>query len=267
MKAKRYHLLATITGLLLCLVLLVPAAQAKETLQFSASAQINDTLGQKALDVFTAQSGIAVDLYVSTSEAAVYRLMNEFSDLAASVRPLYYRHKESGYVEIPFCHDPLAIIANRSCNIDNLTDAQLRGIFNKTITNWKAVGGPDRPITVIVPGKGTAAYKNFDALAMQRSEILYDYMSYQSTRVIEAVQQFPSAISFIGQGAIAGLDGLRVIKINNVAPRDAGYPYMQTFYFVTKGKPVGPAKKFIDFIRSEKGLALLRDKGVMPIAP
>ncbi|MBI9085779.1 MAG: substrate-binding domain-containing protein [Desulfobacterales bacterium] len=266
MKAKRHHLLATITGLLLCLVLLVPAVQAKQTLQFSASAQINDTLGQKALNAFTAQSGIAVDLYVSTSEAAVYRLMNEFSDLAASVRPLYYRHKESGYVEIPFCNDPLAVITNTTCNIDNLTEAQLRGIFSKTITNWKAVGGPDKPITVIVPGKGTAAYKNFDSLAMKRSEILYDYMSYQSTRVIEAVQQLPYSISFIGQGATAAQDGLRIVKINDVAPRDASYPYMQTFYFVTKGNPAGAAKKFIDFIRSDKGLSLLKETGVMPIA-
>ena len=267
MEAKRHHLLATITGLLLCLVLLIPAAQAKQTLQLSCSAQINNTLGQKTLDAFTAQSGIPVDLYVSTSAAAVYRLMNEFSDLAASVRPLYYRHKESGYVETAFCNDPIAVITNASCKIGNLTEVQLRGIFSKTITNWQEVGGPDKPITVIVPGKGTAAFKNFDSMVMKRNEILYDFMSYQSTKVIEAVKQLPYAISFIAQGAAADQDGLQIVKINNISPRDDNYPYLQTFYFVTKGEPAGAAKKFIHFMRSEKGLALMKAKGVIPIVP
>ena len=265
MKAKHLHFLATVTGLLLCLALMVPAAQAKSALRLSCSAQINDTLGQKALDTFTAQSGIPVELYVSTSGAAVYRLMNEFSDLAASVRPLYYRHKESGYVEIAFCNDPIAVIANSSCKVGNLTHDQLRGIFNKRITSWKEVGGPDKPITVIVPGKSTAAFKNFDALVMRRSEILYDFMSYKSTRVIEAVQKLPYAISFIAQGAVSGQTGLNRIEIDGVLPGNSDYPYMQTFYFVTKGEPAGAAKEFIDFIRSEKGIAMMKAKGVLPI--
>ena len=266
MKPKRHLLLSSVMGLLLCLVLVVPAAQAKESLRLSCSAQINETLGQKTLDAFTAHSGIPVDLYVSTSGAAVYRLMNEFSDLAASVNSLYYRHKESGYVEIAFGNDPIAVIANESCGIGGLSKDQLRAIFNKTVTNWKDVGGPDKPITVIVPGKGTAAFKNFDNMVMERSEILYDFMSYQSTRVIEAVQKLPYAISFIAQGAASGHGDLKILSIDGLAPADGRYPYVQTFYFVTKGEPGGAAKKFIDFMQSEKGLALMKAKGVLPVS-
>lgn len=264
MKAKRHSLVSSAFGLLLCLILSVAAAQAKESLRLSCSAQINQTLGQKSLDAFTAHSGIPVELYVSTSGAAVYRLMNEFSDLAASVHPLYYRHRESGYVQVAFGNDPIAVIANESCGIADLSQDQLRAVFSKTVTNWKEVGGPDKPITVIVPGKGTAAYKNFDAMVMKRSEILYDFMSYQSTRVIEAVQKLAYAVSFIAQGAAAGQPGLKMLSINGLVPGSADYPYVQTFYFVTKGEPAGAAGKFIDFMQSEKGLALMKAKGVLP---
>jgi phosphate transport system substrate-binding protein len=241
-------------------------ANAQETLKYSCAAQIYDAFGQERLDAFTKETGIKVEAYVSSSGSAVYRLMNGFSDLASTTRPLYYRHKESGYVEIPFCRDPIAIIAHVSCTVRDITAAQVQGIFSGEIKNWKELGGPDQPVTVIVPGKETGAYKNFDRLAMERKEILYDFMSYQSTMVIEAVKRFPWSVSFISLGATNTKAATKTLTINGLDPKDKDYPYYQIFYFVVKGEPGGLEKKFIDFALSDKGKEIIKQKGMVPVS-
>lgn len=242
------------------------AANAEETLRYSCSAQVFEAFGTDRLEAFTKETGIKVDLHVSSSGSAVYRLMNDYSDIASAARGLYYRQKDSGYIEIPFCKDPLAVITNTECPIDNITSEQLKGIFSKRITNWKEVGGQDQRILVIIPDKETGAYKNFERMVMEREEeILYDYTSFQSTMVLDAIESIPCGISFIAQGGLTAHKGVKAIKVNGLAPRDKDYPYSQTFYYITKGEPAGPVKAFIDFTLSEKGIAIMKEKGIVPI--
>lgn len=242
----------------------IPAG-AEDTLRYSASAQIYEAFGQLRLNAFTQETGIEVDLFVCSSGSALHRLLSGVSDLASSTRGLYYRYKESGYMEIPFCKDPLAVIVNAENPVKGLTDLDVRRVFSKEVTNWREIGGPDAPIVVVVPGKGTAAYKNFDRLAMDRKEIQYDFMSNLSTQVIPAVEQFPLAISFISHGSAIEHPNVRAISVDGRSIKDADYPYFQTFYYFTQGAPSGAAKAFIDFTRSEKGVDLMKQKGMIPI--
>ena len=82
------------------------------TLRYSRSAQIYEVFGKEGLNAFTIESGIKVESYTSSSASAVYRLMNDFSDIASTTRELYRRHRDYGYVQIPFCKDPIAILTN-----------------------------------------------------------------------------------------------------------------------------------------------------------
>jgi phosphate transport system substrate-binding protein len=237
----------------------------EEVLRYSSSYQIYDALEKDMIEAFTKETGIRVDVYPSSSGSAVYRLMNDFSDIASTVRGLYYRHKESGYVEIAFCNDPLAIICNTANPVENITDLQVQNIFEKSITNWNELGGPDQPIIVIIPGKNTGAFKNFDKLAMKRKEIAYDYMSYHSTAIIDAVKSFPWSVSFISYGSAYDEENVKVLKVNNLNAVDKNYPYYQTFFYVTKGEPSGIVKQFIDFKRTDAGREIIKKKGMIPI--
>lgn len=266
MKQQPRFIMMSIILLLACmLVPFGPGANAQEKLEYACSAQVYEAFGMERLAAFQKQTGVEVDLYISSSRTAIYRLMNGFSDLASSTTPLYFRDQESGYVQKAFCKDPLAIIVNEKCPISNLKKSQIQAIFSKSLTNWKDFGGPNQEIMVIVPGKDTAAYKNFEDLAMNGKEIRHDYMSYQSTKVIEAVRNIPWSISFIAQGAVYNVTNIKKIFIDNLAPKDAGYPYFQTFYFVTKGNPSGKAKQFIDFCLSDPGIEIMKQKGMTPI--
>lgn len=240
-------------------------AMAQDSFKYSCSAQIFEAFGQDRLNAFTKETGIRVDLYVSSSGSAVYRLMNEFSDMASTTRGIYHRYVESGYVEIPFARDPLAVIVHKENSVKELSRDQIRKIFSREITNWKEVGGADQTILVVVPGTSTAAYKNFDRLAMESKEILYDFMTDRSTMAIQAVEAFPHAVSFITQGAMVENPRVKAVKIDSLSPKSPDYPYYQTFYYITRGEPKGPVKAFIDFTQSEQGLAIMKQKGMIPI--
>jgi len=240
-------------------------ASAQNTLNYSRSAQVSEAFGKEALDAFTKESGIKVKSHVSSSASAVYRLMNGFSDIASTTRELYRRHRDYGYVQIPFCKDPIAILTNAKNPVGDISESQLQEIFSGDITNWKDVGGPDQPIVVVVPGEDTGAYKNFARQVMKRKEVAYDLMTYRSTMAIDVVEHFPWSISAIAQGAAVDHKAVKVLKIDGRLPRDSDYPYQQIFYFITKGEPAGPAKALIDFVFSEKGIEIIKKKGMVPV--
>lgn len=245
--------------------------QAQDVLRASISSQIAEAYGKRILPMFEKKTGITVQLYVGPSETAIQRLANNFSDIAITAVSLPNELKESGFVEIPFCRDSLAVITNtqctltQPCNIDNLTLSQLRDIFSGRISNWKDLGGPDQRIITIVPGPETGEFKNFKQLVMRLKEIKYDFITYQSTMVIEGVKSIPGAISIIAQGAIPRDQTVKTIKIDGLAPTDKEYPIYLIFSFATKGTPGPLAQATINFALSEDGIQFMKERGMFPI--
>jgi len=237
-----------------------------DAVELSCSAQVYSAFAKDDLAAFTQTTGIGVNIFVGSSPSALNRLMNEVCDIAVTVGNLARRHSEYGYVERPFCIDPIAVITHPRVGVSSLTEVQLQGIFTGDITNWKTVGGPDQAIMVVMPGKSTGAYHNFRQLALKRSEIRYDLMAYQSTMVIATVENVPWSISFISMGAAAG-GNVSTVAIDGIAPGQANYPYTQTFNFVTRGLPKGAVKALIDFTFSDAGAGIIKSKNMTPLQP
>ncbi len=251
---------------LLYSVILSSAANTAETLRYSSSAQVREAFGPEGLKEFSRQTGIEIDLYVGSSASAVHRLMNDFSDIASTVERLDVQQSDDGYVEIPFCKAPLIVITNVQTPVENISTEQLQAIFSGVTTNWKELGGPDKQIVVVVPGKHTGAFKNFQQLALKRLDVKYDFMAYRSTDVVKLVHRLPWSISFISIGAHTINEAIKTIKVDELSPKDEKYPYYQIFSFVTRGEPGGTAKRFIDFAFSPTGQEIIRRNGMTPIS-
>lgn len=239
-------------------------SSAGDAISYSCSAQVYDAFEKERLDAFTEKSNIGVAVTICSSGTAISRLENDLSDVASTVIRLSPQYIEKGYVETMLCKDPLVVMAHPACAVDNLSEHQLRGIFSGEITNWKEVGGPDKQIVVVIPGKETGAYENFRQMVMRGEELAFDLESHISTLVIETTRRFPYSISFITYGAVDWKKlGLRELKINGVSPREKGYPYYQVYSFVSKGQPKGAVKTFIDYALDE-GRDIVTDKGMIP---
>ena len=256
-------------SLLLGAWVLVPAStvMAQEVVKYSCSNQVYAAFAKEHIEAFTNATGVKVDVKTASSGSCLYSLGRGFSDIASTARKLYHRHEVYGYKEFPVCKDPIAVIARKECGVDSITEEQLQDIFAGVITNWREVGGADLPVMIIVPGKDTAAHKNFRRQVMKRQDIEHDFMAYDSTMVIEAVKHFPcGAVSFISQGAAMHHKELKTLKIDGLSPTVKDYPYYQIFYLVTKQEPEGNLKKFIDFAYSGEGSKIIKNYGMVPIA-
>jgi phosphate transport system substrate-binding protein len=250
-----------------CVVFSSTIVFAQEAFTYSCSNQIYKAFEKENLEAFTKATGINVSVYTASSQSAVNRLIHGYSDIASTAREMYHRHTDYGYEQIPICKDPLAVIAKKTCQMENISEEDLRGIFSGEITNWKEVGGADLPVMVIVPDENTAANKNFRRLIMKDKEINHDFITYDSTMVLEAIKYFPcGAISFISRGAAIKYEEIAAIKINGLSPSDKDYPYFQTFYYVTKGVPSDNAKKLIDFTTTGKGREIIQKNGMLPLS-
>lgn len=267
MKRRSISALAIVIAVAIISVGLPSLSIAQEQLKYSCSNQVFKSLDKEKADAFSKATGIKVRIFTSSSRSATYRLMSGYSDIASTARAIDEGGQNRGYTQIPICKDPLSVVANAACGIENLTVKQLVEIFSGKASNWKDVGGADLPITVIVPSRDSAANINFQRQVMQHNEIEYDFMAYDSTMVIEAVKFFPcGAVAFVSQGAAIHHTLIRTIKIDGKMPTDPSYPYYQTFYYVTKGEPTGLIKQFIDFSFSDTGEQLIRKNGMIPIA-
>ena len=131
----RLSCLVTLTTLLAATLVFhnVGRICAKEAFKYSCSAQVYQAFENERLDTYTEKTGIAVQLTVDSSYMSFLRLMNGLSDIASTAERLSRVHKEIGFVETPFCKDPLAVITNSQCTVRNLTDEQLRDIFSGAI--------------------------------------------------------------------------------------------------------------------------------------
>jgi len=238
------------------------AAAVPRPLDFACSAQVYEALGEEVLTAFTTETGIEINLYVSSSKTAISRVETNFAELATSTTRLYRQHSDYGYAEMIFARDPLVVFTNSDNAVNSLTQAEIQSIFTGGVNNWKDFGGMDEFIVTIIPGKQTGSYKNFKALFMEGRDISYDFMAYKSSRVVEAARRIPYMISFITRAAVANDPKIKILSVDGVPPASSAYPYFETFSFVTKGEPAGAAKKFIDFIMTGKGKAMLEKKGL-----
>ena len=241
----------------------VENARAGDVIKYSCSAQIYEALEKKRIEAFTQRTGVNVDVHVCSSPTAVNWLRHGYSDIAATARRLYPRHKQYGYYETIFSKDPVAVIVNKQNSMTDIAEDVLQDIFAGEITNWKELGGPDKPIIVVLPAAYTASYKNFSRNVMHRKKMKWDLRSRLSSSVIDLVERFPWAISFVAEGA-AVRHQVKIVKVDGRSPLDMGYPHYQVFSFVTKGKPTGAVKEFVDDLLSGPGKKIMKKMGVMP---
>ena len=240
-------------------------AEAAESLALSCSAQVYEVLKGETLAVFTQKTGIKVQASVSTSDAAVSRLTLGLSDAAAVAGRLTLRCRSLGYLEHAFCRDALVVIGNAQVGVSNLSLNQLRDVFSGAVTNWSQLGGPDRPIRVIIPSRDSAAYRNFSRMVMGGLDMAYYAIAHRSTAAGDLARCVPWAVSFVNLAATRGRPkGIRIIKIEGLSPKDEEYPFLESFSLVTKGKPGKPVQELLEFLGSNEAARILLNRGVTP---
>jgi phosphate transport system substrate-binding protein len=163
----------------------------------------------------------------------------------------------------------IAIIANSSEGIKNLTLGEIKNIFTGQITNWKQVGGSDKPIKVIRTGEnhpGTLLFLEKDfmhAPITSQATVVYSF-----PEVVDYVAATVGSIGFVRIREIAespivkSNPGVQVISVGSVkstlpvypsreAVADRTYPLLRPYYIVYPEKAKKAVVQFADFLVSQ----------------
>jgi phosphate transport system substrate-binding protein len=128
-------------------------------------------------------------------------------------------------VEFKVAIDGIAIITHESNTVTVLTTAQLRGIYNGTITNWNQVGGPDRSIALYGRQSTSGTYAYFQEHVLKNGAYSPSMNGMTgNAAIVAAVQINEGAIGYVGIGYVESATGIDILDIKKDASSQAYSP-------------------------------------------
>ncbi len=185
------------------------------------------------------------------------------------------------YKEFVVGLDGLAVLVNKNNPVNNLTIEQLRDIFMAKITNWKEVGGEDRPIVLLSRESNSGTHMFFKEHVIRLNDekskdefSLKALLMPSSQAIVDEISQNPNAIGYVGIGFMESQTKTLLISakgtteffkptIENVML--GKYPISRPLYLYTNGEPTGIVKKFIDYTLSPEGQKVVVETDFVPI--
>jgi phosphate transport system substrate-binding protein len=209
--------------------------------------------------------GILIDVQGGGSSAGVMSAQTDTADIGMSSRNLKDEEKTLWYVEI--ARDGLAVIVHPDNPITDLTLQEVQDIYSGAISNWSQLGGKDAQIHVITREEGSGTRSAFESLVMAKIEINPRSIVQDSNGTVRMlVGDDANAIGYISLGLVntkvkaLKLDGVKASHDNVI---NGTYNLSRPFLFITHNEPTGDVKKFIDFVLSDAGKALLDREGLV----
>lgn len=237
----------------------------------------------------------------SGSDTGIRMLLAGELSFVQSSRPLkateLAQAKERGFAleQVPVAIDGIAFYVNRQVSVNSLNLSQLKRIFTGKITNWKALGGPNLPITPFSRNPQTSGTVEFVQERVLAGEPFGATVWVNNTTdSIRRVANTPGGIGFAsmsqvlgqksihplslsksagqtfispGSGAIQKQQNL-LLKINKDALADGSYPLTRQLFIVIKrdGKRDEQAGvAYVNFLLTQEGQQILEQAGFVPI--
>jgi len=169
----------------------------------------------------------------------------------------------------------LSFIVHPQNRIDNLTTKEIKDILIGRITNWKEVGGEDKPIHLIVrkskkSGIGLSAR---ETLFKNRDEDFYSKakMVKSSSFVREAVANDPLAFAIDNVMSSSRHKGIKLLKVDGIEPTKANilsnkYKMRQALYIYLPKNSSKLASQYAKFALSKEGQAVISKTGTANLA-
>ncbi len=245
----------------------VPAAAlADSQITAAGSTALLPLVKQSATDYSTKHPDVKISVSGGGSFVGIAQASSGAADLGDSdvVAP-----GNSGLVDHKVAVVGFAIAANPSAGVTNLSAKQIRDIFAGRVTNWKQVGGSDRPIVVINRPRSSGTRAVFTSTIMGVSQIAETGLTQDSSgAVIATVASTPGAVTYVALGYTKDKP-VNDIKIGGIAPTSANiqtgkYPIWSYEHIFTKGKARPDLESFIDFIAHNTDV--LAKLGYIPVS-
>lgn len=183
---------------------------------------------------------------------------------------------EADLMAVPIAKDGITIILNRLNPVASLSDDQIKAIYTGRIVNWRALGGPDRPITVVNKAEGRSTLELFLAhFKLKSRDIKAHTVIGENQQGIKTVAGNPNAIAYVSIGTAESETRLgspiKLLPMAGVAAtvahvRDGSYPLARRLNLVVLPKHNEVSKRFLSFAQSAAVHDLVREQFFVPLS-
>jgi len=214
---------------------------------------------------------IRVDLNPAPAKQVVENTRQGLVDVAFVGRGL--RAEESDLQGITFANDGLAFIVNPSNPIAALDEKQLVGLFLRTYTDWREVGGSARRVVLVGLTEGRAVRDFMLArFGLTSSSVRLEPALYRNDQVIEAVARTPGALGFVALSSACQAEATQAIRLlpqKGIAAsmanvRNGRYPYIRPLAVASRKFCDELTRELVDFACSPEVHDLIDKHGFVP---
>lgn len=238
-------------------------------------------LGQRwAEEYMKLNKGIVIQVAGGGTGTGIAALLNGTTDICEASRDMkekeYAQAKEKGInpYRVSVALDGIAVFLHEKNKVQELSIAQLKGIYTGAITNWKEVGGDDARIILYGRENNSGTYAYFKEEVLDEE----DYSEFTQTlpgtaAVVNAVSK---DVNGIGYGGIAWVKGVKYAAVRkddnspailpSVETVSGGtYPISRDLYWFFNSKPTGQLKELVNWALSEAGQKIAEEVDYIPL--
>lgn len=178
----------------------------------------------------------------------------------------------------PIGREAFVFFVHHKNRVENLSLEQLKQIYAGQITNWHEVGGDNDSIRAFQRPADSGSQTTLEKM-MGDTPIMEAPAENVATGmggIIHEVSQYRNYKNAIGytfryySTEMVGNNEIQLLSIDGIEPtkeniRNGTYPLISEFYAVTAGTDNPNVKKFIDWIVSPEGQALVEKVGYVPV--
>lgn len=230
---------------------------------------------ERIADAFAASSGIKIEVVPGLgSKGGINAAADGAVDMAISARPLEPAEAARGLTEKPLARTALVFVTSHQ-KPNGLKSTELTEIFKSKNPRW-ADGSPMNVILrtqfdgdTILLGKSFKGMAEAIDVARLRPELPVTPTDQDNAILAERLRG-----SFVQAGLsqiVTEKRDLRFVAIDGVEPtlenfESGKYPYEKYFYIVYSAKTKVAAEQLLAFVRSAKGVGILRETANLPAA-
>jgi phosphate transport system substrate-binding protein len=237
----------------------------------------------------TVEPDVAVAVSGGGSGTGIAALLNGTVDLANASRQIKGKEKKladkAGIkpIEHVVGYDALAIFMHQDNPATELSSDQLKDVFGRggKATKWTDLGlnvpgCKNQQIIVVSRQNNSGTYVYFKkAVLGKKGKFRQGTLDMHGSKdVVDLVEKTPCAIGYSGLAyatdhiklaCIAQESGEACVSPSTATAADNSYPIARPLFMYTNGAPQGHVKTYLDWVMSDAGQCIIKDKGYAPV--
>ena len=264
-------------------------ADARTVLQNKGSDTLVNVAQAWAEEYQNVNQNIAVAVSGGGSGTGIAAMINGTVDIANASRKMKDKEMKLAIkngqkpVEHVVGYDALAVFIHQDNPAKNISFKQLNDIYSRKgkAKKWsdlgiKVPGCKSDKIVVVSRQNNSGTYVYFKKAVLGKKG---KYRSgtldmHGSKDVVDLVEKTPCAIGYSGlayttdhikMACIVGNKGGACVNPSVATASDGTYPIARPLFMYTNGEPTGDVKTYLDWIMSDTGQCIIKDKGYAPV--